>query len=106
MTPQSSTLGVLITALHDHHLCKTFDRVYTRINILLYELKSKPHLGQSLRGIIYANISARFYPPPGSDHHKLIFLGRFHVITHRQVHLCDKPEKNNELYTVQKYSSV
>ena len=42
------------------------------------DLKSKPRCGKGLRDLIYRAIGVCFYPPPGSEHYKLIILERFH----------------------------
>ena len=92
ITPQSRPINILITDLHDHFLCRTFYMVDIGSNIPLAELNSKPHGGQSLKYFIYRSISALFYPPPGSNHHKLLCVDIFHVPNSRQVNSYDNPE--------------
>ena len=78
ITPQARPLEVLITALHELYLRKTFDMVYTRSNMQLADLSSKPHGGKSLRNIIDRDIGARLYPFPVSVHNKILCLDQFH----------------------------
>ena len=49
-TPQSRQLEILITALHELHLIKTFEMIYRRYNMQLAGLNSKPH-GRKISGI-------------------------------------------------------
>ena len=105
---QDRPIGVLITALHEHRPCKKIDMVDTRSNIKLAELNYKNHGGKSLRDLVDCAVGECFYNPPGSDHHKLICIDRFHITTPRQVHSRDKPYqkqqsvycKKNEVYNV------
>ena len=62
-------------------------------NMQLDDLNSKPHRAKSPRYIIDPEIGLRFYPPPGSEHHKIIYLNSLHGPTHRQVNSHDKPDK-------------
>ena len=52
--------------------------VDTISNMQLADLNSKPHGRKSLVNLIYRFIVARFYPPPGSEHYNLLFLGQFY----------------------------
>ena len=58
----------------------------------LSDLNSNPHGRKSLRDIIYHAIGVHFYPPPGSEHYKLIFLEKFHGTSH----IIDNHRKNNK----------
>ena len=71
----------------------------TRSNMKLADLNSKPHGVQSLIYLIDLVIRAYFYPPPGSDHYKLLCVDNFHEPNQRQVNLHNKSVKN-ELYDV------
>ena len=82
MTPQDMTINVLITDLRDVYLSKFFSMVDTRSNIQLVDLNSKPHGGKIIR-----------YPPSGFEHHKHLYLYRFHGTTKLQVHSHDNPDK-------------
>ena len=84
ITHQARPLCVLITALHEIHLLNKFDMAEKRSNMQLVDINYKHHGGKSLRDIIDRSIVFRFYPPPGSDHYKLLPLDRFHGSTHRQ----------------------
>ena len=70
ITPQARYLNILITAIHELHLRKTFDMVDPRSNMHLANLNYKPHVGKSLINTIDRAISARFYPSPGPEHYK------------------------------------
>ena len=83
--PQAWPINSLITDLHAYHLKQTFATVDTISNKKYADLNSKPHGGQILRDIIDCAIGARFYPPSGSTHHKLLHLDQFHKYTHRQM---------------------
>ena len=63
ITPQSRPLNILITAIHELHLRKTFEMVDKRSNMQLSYLNSKPHGRKILRNLIDRAIGARFYPP-------------------------------------------
>ena len=68
ITPQSRPLDVLVTALHELHIRKTFEMVDTRSKIQLDDLNSNPHGRKSLRYLIDRVISVRFHPQPVSEH--------------------------------------
>ena len=82
ITPQARYLNILITALHELHLRKTFDMVDPRSNMHLANLNYKPHVGKSLINTIDCAISARFYPPPGPEHYKILCLYKCHEPSH------------------------
>ena len=44
----------------------------------LVDLKSDPHGGKILRNIIDRAVGAHFYPPPRSEHSKLLCLDHFY----------------------------
>ena len=104
--PQARPLDVFVATLREIHLRETFYMVNTISNMQLSDLNSKPYGGKILIDIIGHAIIIRFYSPPESDHHKLLFLDRLHGPNHRQFHLRDNPDKNNEVYTVRKLLSV
>ena len=72
---QARPLDVLITALHELCLRKTFDMVDTILNMQLTDLNSKPQGRKSLRSIIYFAIGVQFYPLPVSLHYQQLLLG-------------------------------
>ena len=74
---QAIPLDVIITAIHELHIRKTFEMVDTRSNMQLTDLNSRPHVGESLQNIIDCAISVRFYPPPVSLHYQQLHLSRF-----------------------------
>ena len=43
---------------------------------------SNPRGGKSLSNLIDCAIGSCFYPPPGSEHYKLLWLDRFHGPSH------------------------
>ena len=90
LTMATLNYDILVTALHKIDLRKTFDMVYTRSNIQLADLNSKPHGGQSIGYIIDRAIGVHFYPPPGPEHYKLLRLDRFHGCTNHQSPSNDK----------------
>ena len=92
ITPQSRPLGVLVISLHEHRLRKFFYMVDTISNMQFAKLDYKPCGGQILRDIIDCVIGARFYPPPGSYHHKILCLDELRGTTHQKVHLRDNPD--------------
>ena len=55
-------------------------------------LNSKPHGVKSLRDIIDRTIGFCFYPPPVSEHYKLLHLEKFHESTD----INNKHKNNNE----------
>ena len=79
---QSRPLSVLITDLHELHVQKTFEMVDTRSKMQLSDLNSDPHVRKGLRDLIDRMIVVCFYPPPGSQYHKLLCLDKFHGYTH------------------------
>ena len=62
-------------------ISEIFDMVDTRSNMQLADLKSKSLGGKIIMNLIDCAIGARFYPPTGLEHHKLIQLYQFHVTT-------------------------
>ena len=56
--------------------------VDTRSNMQRSDLNSKPRVRKSLRNIIDRSIGARLYPPPGSQHYKLLQLYQYHGPSH------------------------
>ena len=68
ITPQARPLDVLITSIHELHLIKTFEMMYTQSNMQLADLNYKPHEGKSLRNLIDCSIGDLFYTPPVSVH--------------------------------------
>ena len=48
----------------------------------LSDIDSKTHGRKSLRDIIDRVIGVRLYPPPGSEHYKLLRLDKFHGSTY------------------------
>ena len=91
--PQCRPIDVLVAALHELHLRKTFYIVDTRSNMYPSGLKSKPHVGESLSSIIGCGVGVRFNPPPGSEHKKLLCLKIFYISIHHQVQSHDKPDE-------------
>ena len=65
--------------------------VYTRSNMQLTDLNSKPHGGKSLRNLIDCAIGVWFYPPPVSLYYQKIFLGQFYEPNHIN---CEKNKKS------------
>ena len=90
INPQASPIDVLITALYELNLRKTFEMVDTRSNMQLADLNSKPHGRKSLLNIIDRSIGVRFYPPPGSLHYQQLLLGEFQEPNHIN---CEKNKK-------------
>ena len=72
ITPQARPLDVLITAIRELHLRKTFEIVDKRSYMQISDHNSKPHGGNSLEYLIDRAIVSRFYPPLGSQHYKLL----------------------------------
>ena len=54
-------------------------------------LNSKPRGGKIIRNIMYRAIGARFYPPPGQEHYKLLCVDHLHVPSHVN---CEQENKN------------
>ena len=92
ITSQYIPIDVLITALLEIHLIKTFKIVVTRSNMQLSDLTSKPHGGNFHRNVNYFAIGSRFYHPPVSVHYQLLSLIQFHVSTHIN---CGKKKKSD-----------
>ena len=90
INPRVRPLDVLITALHELQLRKTFEMVDTRSNIKLADLNSKSHGRKSLWNIIDHAIGIIFYPPPGSLHYQLLRLGQLHGSSHIN---CEQKKK-------------
>ena len=82
INPQASPIDLLITALYELNLRKTFEMVDTRSNMQLADLNSKPHAGKSLRNLIDRTIDVLFCPPSESLHYRQLFLGQFHEPNH------------------------
>ena len=93
ITPQYRPLNLLITTLCGICLCKTFDMVDTRSNMQLADINSMPHGEKNLIDIIDRSIVVLLYPPPGSEHYKLLCLNRFRLSTHHQTPSHDKHSK-------------
>ena len=66
--------------------------VDTISNMQISDLNSNPNDRKSLIYIIERAIGVRFYPPPGSEHYKLLCLYRFH----RYTHINDKHSNNDD----------
>ena len=73
-----------ITPTHRHYDIKissviylrqkgTIDVAYSKTDLMLADLNTKPHGGKNLRTKIDRLIGTRFYPPTGSVHHYLLF---------------------------------
>ena len=62
---QAGPLDILITALCELHLRKTFEIVDIKSNIQLSDLNFNPRGIKSLRDLIERSIESRFYNPPG-----------------------------------------
>ena len=92
ITPNARTLSIHITDLHEVHLHKIFEMMNTRSNMQLSDLNSKPYGGKSLRDLVEYSIGVRFYPPPGSEHYKLLCLENFHFPTNINVNHRKKDE--------------
>ena len=93
ITPKARPLDVLVAALHEFCLLKIFYMVDIISNVQLADLKSKLHKGKVLKKFFYRATGVRLYPPPGSEHCKLLCLNSFHVSTHLQVQSHYKPYK-------------
>ena len=98
---QSRPLGVLITALRELHLIKTFDMVDTRSNMQLSDLKSKPHGGKSIINIMSHSIGYRLCPPSVLVHYKLLRLEQLHGPSHINF---DKNKKSCIKMTITSYA--
>ena len=90
ITPQARPINILIIKLLEIHLLYTFYMVDTRSNIQLADINSKTCGVKGLIDIIDRAIGFRFYPPPVSEHYKLLRLNRFYGSTHHQISLHDK----------------
>ena len=73
ITPAARSIDVLITSLHDHHSCGRFALQYCRSDMQHADTNSKPLGGAQLRENVRKVIGAKYYPPPDSDHHRLLF---------------------------------
>ena len=91
ITPQSRPIYVLITALHELHLIKTFDMADKISNMQLADLNSKPYGRKSLRNLIDRAIVHLFYPLPGSVRYKILLLDQFRGPSHIN---CGQDNKN------------
>ena len=67
--------------------------VDTISNMQLADLNYKPHGRKSIRDILDRAIGVHFYPPPGSEHSKLLRLDHFHGTSHTN----DNHKNNNEI---------
>ena len=74
--------------------------VSTRSSIQLSDLNYKTHVVPSLRYLINYAIGPHFYPPPGSGHHTIICLEKFHVCNQRHMNFVMIIIQNNEVYNV------
>ena len=90
IAPQARPIDVLITALRELHIRKTFEMVEIRSNMQLADLNSKPRGRKILKKLIDSSIGDRLYPIPGSVQYKLLFLGHFHGPTCIN---CDQKEE-------------
>ena len=63
-----------------------------RENMKLSDLNTKPNGVKSLRDIIDRTIGLHLYPPPGSEHYKLLCLENFHFPTNINVNHRKKDE--------------
>ena len=91
ITPQYIPFDVLITAIHELHLRKTFEMVDTRSTMQLSDLNSKHHGGKNLQNTIDHAIRFLFYPPPGSLHYHKLRMGHFHEPTNIN---CEQKKKS------------
>ena len=72
-----------------------------RSNIQPADLKYKPHRVKGLKDIIDCAIGVHFYPPPGSEHYKILCLEKLYGYNHiNDKHRKTMRQKWRALYNV------
>lgn len=75
ISAEARDVDARICQLHQYKLTGVFTAVDTRSQAQLADINSKPSSGNALEENISYVIGKRFYPPPDSEHYKLLDLG-------------------------------
>ena len=79
LTPNIKHVDVPITYLHELYLNGIFFAPYVDSSRNCADLNTKPHGGTQLLQKVLWLVGARFYPPHGTEHNKLLELEKYNI---------------------------
>ena len=94
LTPNIKHLDIPVTYLHELYIRGVFCCPYTDSSMNWADLNSKPHGGTQLLNKTLWMIGERFYPPPNSEHFKLLQLEEYNIGSHKGSFLRTQPSPN------------
>ena len=83
LTPQVKHLDLKVTWLHQQLALLVFDPRACPSDRQQADFNSKPTSGSQLQKSVLHVVGARFYPPCGSEHYKLLELDKYLIGIHR-----------------------
>ena len=83
LTPCVRHIDVLVAFVNDQFSRERLTPIYCASENNRADKNSKPHGGQTLQTKHLATNGFKFYPPPDSEHHKLLQLDLFEIGIHR-----------------------
>ena len=83
LTPQVKHLDLKVTWLHQQKLLEVFVPEPCPTDRQLADFNTKPTGGSQLQKNVLYIVGARFYPPEGSEHYKLLELDKYSIGIHR-----------------------
>ena len=89
LTPRVRHIDVLVAWLNEQFSRERITPVSCDTSDNVADKNSKPHGGRTLQEKHMTNVRFYFYPPPGSEHHRLLQLDLFDIGTHRGSFLKD-----------------
>ena len=89
LTPNVKHLDMKILWLHQQKLFGVFLPLPCPTSRQAADFNSKPTGGSSLQQSFLYIMGARFYPPPSSEHYKILQLGDYNIGIHRGSFRCD-----------------
>ena len=90
LTPQVKHMGALIGWLNEQFSRERMRPVTCSTDKMEADMNTKPHGGFRLQTKFLALISHQFYPPPTSEHYRLLDLARYNINPHRGSFLLNK----------------
>ena len=99
LTPEVKHLDVMICWLNEQYRNRTFQPIPTSTKNMRADLNTKPHGGESLQIKSLPLFGIKFYPPPDSEHYKLLELDKYNIGYHRGSFLRTNTKKGDNNIT-------
>ena len=84
-TPKIKHMDIMMSWLHQEHALETYVAVYCNTHQNKADLNTKSLGGETLQTKNLWSVGFQFYPPNGTEHHKLLELHKYNLGMHRGV---------------------